>query len=156
MLSWTNQAALPRALTHAENEFKKGTDKYSSHIAFQGSIAFIQSLSAQLSAFSQSLNKCTFMFEEVVKERVQSTQAEYGHIFHKDFDSLSNIKRLLDEARATTKQKRDDFFVACEDLMDAKSKKNSQNDPQARKALTKARKANKTALENSYRDAYVF
>ena len=102
------------------------------------------------------MGTCTFMFEEVVRERVVSTQKEYSSATTIDLDSLSNIKKLLDDARASTKQHRDRFFVACETLLDAKTKSKVQTDPQTRKAITKARKAEKIILENLYRESYVF
>lgn len=95
------------------------------------------------------------MFDEVVAERVKNTRAEYDKSVSTDMASLQNIKKILDDARVTTKSKRDRFFQACEELLEARMEKNRSDKPVKSKAQTKVKKAEKVSLENAYRDAYV-
>lgn len=135
-------------------KFRKHSQKVLTFDAFIPPYNFVTHLNRVFEQFADQLNKLTFLFDNLIKERAMTIKKEVFGKLEEELSGLDDVLTNLDQKRNNTKEVQEKFFQVCEELLQLNSDL-LQPDSKVTKEAISLKKSQKQTHETTYRTFYV-
>lgn len=135
-------------------KFRKHSQNILSFDAFIPPYNFVTHLNRVFEQFAEQLDKLTFLFDNLVRERAAAIKKQAFGRLDEEISGLDDVLTNLDQKRANTKEVQEKFFQVCEDLLQLNSDV-LQPDSKVTKEAVALKKSQKQSHEATYRTFYV-
>lgn len=151
---WFNQRSLSELIMNTTNSFKHNSPQFTTCDAFIPPINFVSYLNRCFEDFAGVLNKFVFMYDNLIKERLEAIKRVVFDDLSKDTTAIHDLLINVEQKRSHTKEMQEVFITICEDLIHLNTE-SLHPDSKITKEAIMAKKNQKKNQELVYRQFYV-